>query len=183
MRRPISTTDWLVSLHKSPHSIGAECSVAEQVRGRTGRKAAGPSSPTVDRQGWRLFVDKAQKTQSPRGPDPRWPSLFERILAVEEGEGAHSEPLAFVWVYTTGNFAKFYDLEEFPYDFPETLHASPYWLVMKKCRRQLFPNWTGCGDRCKKRLFLTPKKRQFWGKSAISFERLVLAAQVRMALL
>ena len=55
---------------------------------------------------------------------PRWPSLFERILAVEEGEGAHSEPLAFVWVYTTGNFAKFYDLEEFPYDFPETLHAS-----------------------------------------------------------
>ena len=92
---------------------------------------------------------------------PRWPSLFERTLAVEEGEGAHSEPLAFVWVYTTGNFAKFYDLEEFPYDFPETLHASLYWLVMKKCRRQLFPNWTGCGDRCKKRLFLTPKKRQF----------------------
>ena len=91
----------------------------------------------------------------------RWPSLFERILAVEEGEGAHSEPLAFVWVYTTGNFAKFYDLEEFPYDFPETLHASLYWLVMKKCRRQLFPNWTGCGDRCKKRLFLTPKKLQF----------------------
>ena len=92
---------------------------------------------------------------------PRWPSLFERILAVEEGEGAHSEPLAFVWVYTTGNFAKFYDLGEFPYDFPETLHASLYWLVMKKCRRHFFRNWTGCGDRCKKRLFLTPKKRQF----------------------
>ena len=91
----------------------------------------------------------------------RWPSLFERILAVEEGEGAHSEPLAFVWVYTTGNFAKFYDLEEFPYDFPETLHASLYWLVMKKCRRQLFPNWTVCGDRGEKHLFWTPKKRDF----------------------
>ena len=92
---------------------------------------------------------------------PRWPSLFERILAFEEGVGAHSEPLAFVWVYTTGNFAKFYDLEEFPYDFPETLHASLYWLVMKKCRRQLFPNWTVCGDRGEKHLFWTPKKRDF----------------------
>ena len=91
----------------------------------------------------------------------RWPSLFERILAFEEGVGAHSEPLAFVWVYTTGNFTKFYDLEEFPYDFPETLHASPYWLVMKKCRRQLFPNWTECGDRREKHLFWTPKKRDF----------------------
>ena len=113
-----------------------------------------------------ISIAKVQKL-SDNGPiltlasSARWPSLFERILAVEEGEGAHSEPLAFVWVYTTGNFAKFYDLEEFPYDFPETLHASLYLLVMKKCRRQLFPNWTGCGDRCKKRLFLTPKKRQF----------------------
>ena len=114
---------------------------------------------------------------------PRWPSLFERILAVEEGVGAHSEPLAVVWVYTTGNFTKFYDLEEFPYDFPETLHASLHWLVMKKCRRQLFPNWTLCGDRREKPLFWTPEKRDFWGKSAISSERLVLAAQVRTALL
>ena len=114
----------------------------------------------------KIIIEEA-KIHCDNGPiltlasNARWPSLFERILAVEEGEGAHSEPLAFVWVYTTGNFAKFYDLEEFPYDFPETLHASLYWLVMKKCRRQLFRNWTGCGDRCKKRLFLTPKKRQF----------------------
>ena len=113
----------------------------------------------------------------------RWPSLFERILAFEEGVGAHSEPLAFVWVYTTGNFTKFYDLEEFPYDFPETLHASLYWLVMKKCRRQLFPNWTVCGDRGEKHLFWTPKIRNFWGKSMISSERLVLATWVRSALL
>ena len=91
----------------------------------------------------------------------RWPSLFERILTFEEGVGAHSEPLAFVWIYTTGNFAKFYDLGKFPYDFPENLHASPYWLVMKKCRRQLFPNCTGCGDRLEKHLFWTPKKRIF----------------------
>ena len=43
---------------------------------------------------------------------PRWQSLFERILTFEEGVGAHSEPLAFVWVYTTGKFKKFYDLEK-----------------------------------------------------------------------
>ena len=92
---------------------------------------------------------------------PRWPSLFERILTFEEGVGAHSEPLAFVWVYTTGNCPKFYDLEEFTYDFPETLHASLYWLVMKKCRRQHFPNWTECGDRREKHLFWTPKKPDF----------------------
>ena len=35
---------------------------------------------------------------------PRWPSLFERILAVEEGVGALSEPLAVVWVYSTEKF-------------------------------------------------------------------------------
>ena len=81
------------------------------------------------------------------------------------------------------NIKNFQDLKNWPYDFPETLHASPYWLVMKKCRRQFFRNWTGCGDRRKKRLFLTPKKRQIWGKSAISFEWLVLAAQARTALL
>ena len=91
---------------------------------------------------------------------PRWPSLFERILAVEEGVGAHSEPLAVTWVYITEIFKNFQDLKNWPYDFPETLHASPHWLVMKKCRRRFFRNWTGCGDRGKKRLFLSPKKRQ-----------------------
>ena len=109
--------------------------------------------------------------------------LFWEALAVEEGVGAHSEPLAVTWVYITKIFKNFQDLKNWPYDFPETLHASLYWLVMKKCRRRLFPNWTECGDRRKKRLFLTPKKRQIWGKSAISFEWLVLAAQVRTALL
>ena len=104
-------------------------------------------------------------------------------MAVEEGVGALSEPFAVVWIYTTGKFKNFYDLEEIPYDFPETLHASLYWLVMKKCRRQLFPSWTGCGDRREKRLFLTPKKRHFSGKSAISFEPLVLVARVRTSLL
>ena len=90
-----------------------------------------------------------------------WPSLFERILTFEVGVGAHSEPLPVVWVYTTGNWPKIYDLEEFPYDFPETLHASLYWLVMKKCRRQLFPDWPGCGDRREKHLLKTPKNRDF----------------------
>ena len=137
------------------------------------RRRAGPPA----------FRRKYRKKHSATLSFPRWPSLFERILAVEEGEGAHSEPLAFVWVYTTGNFAKFYDLEGFPYDFPEILHASLYWLVMKKCRRQLFPNWTVCGDRGEKHLFWTPKKRDFWGKSMISSKRLVLAARVRTALL
>ena len=136
-------------------------------------------SPNVGWPGCPRFLHKTRKTQSPRGPDPRWPSLFERILAFEEGEGAHSEPLAVVWVYTTGNCTKFYDLEEFPYDFPETLHASLYWLVMKKCRRQLFPNITWYGDRREKHPLETPKNRDFWGKSAISSERLPLAATVR----
>ena len=92
VRQPISTSGWLVDLHKSSQSVGAEHSVAERVRRWTGSKAVGPRSPTVDRQGCPLFVDKAQKTQSPRGLDPRWPSLFERFLSFEEGVGAHSEP-------------------------------------------------------------------------------------------
>ena len=78
--------------------------------------------------------------------------------------GALSEPFAVVWIYITGKFKSFYDLEEIPYDFPETLLASPYWLVMKKCRRHFFRNWTGCGDRSEKHLFLTPQKTAFLRK-------------------
>ena len=46
-------------------------------------------------------------------------------------------------------------------------------------RRWLFPDWPGCGDRRKKHLLKMHKNRDFWGKSAISSERLALAAMVR----
>ena len=61
----------------------------------------GPRSPNVSWRGCPRFLHKSRKTQSPRGPDPRWPSLFERILAFEEGVGAHSEPCTCSCPYVT----------------------------------------------------------------------------------
>ena len=47
VRQPISTTDWLVGLHKSSRSVGADHIVVERLRGRTDRNIS-----------WTMFTER-----------------------------------------------------------------------------------------------------------------------------
>ena len=146
MRPPKSTVDKLAGLHKSSHSVGAERSVAERVRGRTGRNTSwNTRSPDRRRAGPPAF----RRQWSPTcfaAPSFLVAASFWGILGLLGAGRGPLRPSSQVLVLNSQNPKYGLVLENEPDDFVQTFWGATYSEMIRKRRRRLFSGLPVCGD-------------------------------------